>query len=45
MLLRMKARCAGHIERTISVGKHEGANHLEDLGLDGTIILKWLLVK
>jgi hypothetical protein len=27
----------------ILVGKPEGRNHLEDLGVDGRIILKWIL--
>jgi hypothetical protein len=29
----------------IFVGKPEGKNHLEDLGIDGRIILKWILRK
>ena len=27
------------------VGKHKERDHLEDLGIDGTIILKWILKK
>jgi hypothetical protein len=29
----------------ILVGKHEGKNHLEDLGVDGNIILKCIVQK
>jgi hypothetical protein len=29
----------------ISVGRPEGRNHLEDPGVDGGIILKWILKK
>jgi hypothetical protein len=29
----------------IFVGKSEGRNHLEDLGVDGRTILKWILGK
>jgi hypothetical protein len=29
----------------ILVGKSEGKNHLENLGVDGRIILKWILNK
>jgi hypothetical protein len=32
-------------EYNILVGKPEGKNHLEDLGVAGKIILKWLLGK
>jgi len=43
-----KMRCTGHVARMgemrkayiILVGKVEGKNHLEDLGVDGKIILK-----
>jgi hypothetical protein len=27
----------------ILVDNPEGKNHLEDLGIDGTVILKWIL--
>ena len=30
---------------TILVGKPEGRNHLEDLGLDGRIIVRWIFRK
>jgi hypothetical protein len=30
---------------TILVGKPEGKNHLQDLGVDGRIILKWIFGK
>jgi hypothetical protein len=29
----------------VSVGKPEGKNHLEDLGVDGRIILRWIFRK
>jgi len=29
----------------ISVGKPEGKNHSEDPGVDGKILLEWILVK
>jgi hypothetical protein len=29
----------------VLVGKHEGKNHLEDAGVDGRIILRWVLRK
>ena len=43
-------RWAGHVARmgerrgayTALVGKPEGRNHLEDPGVDGRIILKWI---
>jgi hypothetical protein len=46
-------RWAGHVALreairnaySISVGKPEGKNHLEDLGTDGKIMLEWILGK
>ena len=29
----------------VLVGRPEGKNHLENLGLDGTILLKWIYKK
>jgi hypothetical protein len=29
----------------ILMGKHERRNHLEELGIDGKIILKWIFEK
>ena len=29
----------------VLVGKPEGKNHLEDLGIDGSIILRWIFRK
>jgi hypothetical protein len=29
----------------VLVGRPEGRNHLKDLGIDGTIILKWIFKK
>ena len=42
-----------HLEHTgektnvyrVLVGKSEGKNHLEDVGVDGRVILKWILTK
>jgi hypothetical protein len=42
---------SGHVARMrdiknpyrILVGKPEGKNHLQDLGVDGKMILKWIL--
>jgi hypothetical protein len=46
-----RMRCAGHVARMgqmrnaykISVGKRVRKRHLEDIGVDGTIILQWIL--
>jgi hypothetical protein len=48
-----RKRWAGHVEwmgeirnaYNILVGKPEGKNHLEDLDVDGKIILEWILRK
>jgi hypothetical protein len=48
-----RMRRKGHVARlggmrnayNILVGKPEGKNHLEDLGVDGSITLEWILVK
>jgi hypothetical protein len=31
--------------RNVSVGRSEGKNHSEELGVDGKIILEWMLGK
>ena len=44
---------AGHVEHmgegrglyTVLVGKPEGKNHLGDPGIDGRIILRWIITK
>jgi hypothetical protein len=35
----------GEMRNTYKIlfGKHEGKTHLEDLGVDGKVILKWIL--
>jgi len=43
-----RVRCAGHVARMgdrsvayrVLVGKHKRKNHLEDLGVEGNIVLK-----
>jgi hypothetical protein len=48
-----RMRWAGHVTRMggmrnarkVLVGKPEGINYSEDPGVDGTIILKWILEK
>ena len=32
-------------EYRVFVGRPEGRNHLQDLGVDGRIILKWIITK
>jgi hypothetical protein len=51
MIKSKRMKWARHVARvgekrnayTVSVGKLERKNHLEDLGLDGRIILNWML--
>jgi hypothetical protein len=46
-----RLRGAGHVARLgnksdayrVLVGKREGGSHVEDPGIDGRIILKWIL--
>jgi len=48
-----RMRWAGHVARMgerrgvhrVLVGKTEGKNHLEDQGIDGMIILRWIFMK
>ena len=35
----------GRVVYSVLVGKPEGKNHLENLGIDGTIRLKWIFRK
>jgi hypothetical protein len=44
----MGRSCSRYGERcayTVLVGRLEGRNHLEDPGVDGRIILKWIFEK
>ena len=53
MYTSSRLRRAGHLARTGRVEVHTGfqwenlkeGDHLEDLGVDGKIILKWILEK
>jgi hypothetical protein len=41
-----RMNCAGNVARTlVLVGKHEGKSHLEDPGIDGRILLRWIFRK
>ena len=33
------------VAHTVLVGRPKGKNHMEDLGIDGRIILRWILKK
>jgi hypothetical protein len=51
MMKSRRLRWVGHVGRmgelrnvyNILVGKHEGKDHLEDLGVVGKIIIEWIL--
>jgi hypothetical protein len=52
-VMKSRMRWVGHVARmeemrnsyNILIGKSERKNHLEDLGIDGGIILEWILEK
>jgi hypothetical protein len=52
-MITSRMRWEGHVARLgegrcayrIMVGRPEGRNHLEDPGVDGRIILKWIFKK
>jgi len=52
-VIKSRMRWAGHVARTgesrgkyrVLVGKPEGKNHLEDPGIDGRKILRWIFRK
>jgi len=37
--------CVTHGFRKVSVGRHEGRDYLEELGIEGKILLKWIFQK
>jgi hypothetical protein len=45
--MKSRMRWAGHIARTVKMRKRipERKKHLEDLGIDGRIMLEWILGK